>query len=125
MAVRSAAVFGDNLTPPPLVPRKASHNASPKKKQIYRLPPPQLPHHPLPPHQLQLAAPAAAAADGGDGKQYFSDNTEEMCVALCQICGAALKYFRSHVKDVHKMTMSDYRISCGNTTYQKETYHRY
>jgi hypothetical protein len=124
MAVRSAAVFGDNLTPPPLVPRKASHNASPKKKQIYRLPPQQLPHHPLPPHQLQQV-PAAAAADGGDGKQYFSDNTEEMCVALCQICGAALKYFRSHVKDVHKMTMSDYRISCGNTTYQKETYHRY
>lgn len=128
MAVRSAAVFGDNLTPPPLLPRKASHNASPKKKQIYRLPPHHQPahhhpHHPqLPPPQQhqQLGAPS----DGGDGKQYFSDNTEEMCVALCQICGAALKYFRSHVKDVHKMTMSDYRISCGSTTYQKETYHR-
>jgi hypothetical protein len=130
MAVRSAAVFGDNLTPPPLLPRK-SHNASPKKKQIYRLPP-QLPQHPLPPqqhhhhHQQQQQHVAVSLPEGGnDGKQYFSDNTEEMCVALCQICGAALKYFRSHVKDVHKMTMSDYRISCGSTTYQKETYHRW
>lgn len=129
LAVRSAAVFGDNLTPPPLLPRK-SHNASPKKKQIYRLPqhPHPLHHQPPPqhhhPHHPQQVVGAAGTEAGGDGKQYFSDNTEEMCVALCQICGAALKYFRSHVKDVHKMTMSDYRISCGSTTYQKETYHR-
>ena len=127
MAVRSAAVFGDHLTPPPLLPRAKSHNASPKKKQIYRLPQQPQPqhHHPQQHHPPpQLAAAAVGGSEGGDGKQYFSDNTEEMCVALCQICGAALKYFRSHVKDVHKMTMSDYRISCGNTTYQKETYHR-
>jgi len=77
MAVRSAAVFGDNLTPPPLLPRK-SHNASPKKKQIYRLPTvPHQPHHQLPHQPVALPPPqmAAAAAENGDGKQYFSDNT--------------------------------------------------
>jgi hypothetical protein len=54
----------------------------------------------------------------------FSDDPREMCVLVCQICGARTRYLGRHIRDQHRIPLSLYKEMHLIVQYDRQTYHR-
>jgi hypothetical protein len=65
-----------------------------------------------------------AAPDTEVEIKSMSDDPEQMCVSICQLCGLLTKVLRMHTRRQHKMSISEYRKIWPTAQYSQETYHR-
>jgi hypothetical protein len=57
--------------------------------------------------------------------RVFTDDPREMCVLVCQICGARTRYLGRHIRDQHRIPLSLYKEMHLVVEYARQTYHRY